>query len=69
LISVEKIFNRLSKVRLFGRYDSADKPQAFIIFLLSGSPIERKWCNDLFESSLNHIRTMKHRIITVWEYT
>ena len=68
LISVEIVFSRLSKVRLSGKYDW-DSPQAFIIFLLYGSSIERKWYNDRFESSLNHIRTIKHRRIIIGEYT
>ena len=43
LISVEMVFNRLSNVRLLGRYDSTtDNPQAFITFLLYGKSIERK---------------------------
>ena len=68
LISVEMVFNRLSNVRLLGRYDSTtDNPQAFITFLLYGKSIERKWCSDLLESSLNHIRTIKQRRIMVVE--
>jgi hypothetical protein len=43
LISVEMVFNRLSNVRLLGRYDSTtDNPQAFIILLSYGKSIERK---------------------------
>ena len=68
LISIEMIFNRLSKVRLSGRCDT-DKPQAFIILLLYGKSKHRKWCSDLFESSLNQTRTIKHRRIMAWVYT
>jgi hypothetical protein len=43
LMSVEMVFNRLSNVRLLGRYDSTtDNPQAFIILLSYGKSIERK---------------------------
>ena len=43
LMSVEMVFNRLSNVRLLGKYDSAtDNPQAFVILLLYGKPMERK---------------------------
>ena len=68
LILVETIFNRLSNVHLLGRYNT-DKPQAFIILLLYGKSKKRQWCSDLFESSRNYIRTIKHRIMTVGEYT
>jgi hypothetical protein len=40
LISIEMVFNRLSKIRLLGKYDS-DNPQAFITLLLYGKSIER----------------------------
>src|SRR5678809_674058 len=68
IISSETVFNLLSKVRLLGSCNS-DNPHALFTFLLYDRSTERKLCNDLFESSLNHIRTMKHWIIVVGEYT
>ena len=67
LITTEIVFNLLSNVLLFGG-DNSDIPHAFITFLLYGrSVVEKYSCNALFESSLNHIRTIKHLIITVVE--
>src|SRR3954447_19045471 len=68
LISIEMVFNRLSKVRLHGS-GNLDNPHAFITFLLYGRSVERYSCNALFESSRSHIRTTKHRRIMVVEYT
>ena len=42
-MSVEMVFNRLSNVRLLGKYDSTtDNPQAFIILLCCMKSMERK---------------------------
>ena len=43
-MSIEMVFNRLSNVRLLGKYDSTtDNPQAFIILsMLYGKSMERK---------------------------
>lgn len=70
LISADMVFNRLSKVRLLGRYDN-NSPQAFITLLLFENPNRE---NDaavicLNPVWLNHIRTIKHRRRTAGEYT
>jgi hypothetical protein len=41
LISLDMVFNRLSKVRLLGRY-AEDNPHAFITLLLNGKSKQRK---------------------------
>ena len=68
LISLDTVFNLLSNVRLLDGSCKTDNPHAFITFLLYGRSTERKWWSDLFESSLNHMRTIKHRIMTVDGY-
>lgn len=58
------VFRRLSNVRLSGM---DFRPQAAVNFLLYTLSDTRNSCSALFESILNHIRTMKHRSITVGE--
>ena len=58
------VARRLSNVLLLGILDS---PHPFITFLLYDISIARYSCNALFESNLNHIRTIKHLKITVGE--
>ena len=62
LISLDMVARRLSNVLLLGILDS---PHRFITFLLYDRSIARYSCNDLLESNLNHIRTIKHLKITV----
>ena len=66
LISVDRVFNRLSNVRLLG-IDT--RPQAIASLWLYKQFMLRKICNALLESILNHILTIKHLTITVGEYT
>ncbi len=66
LISVDRVFNRLSNVRLLG-IDT--RPQAIASLWLYKQFMLRKICNALLELILNHILTIKHLTITVGEYT
>ena len=61
------VFNRLSNVRLL--QGIVTRPQAIASLRLYRQSMLRKICNALFESSLNHILTIKHLKITVGEYT
>ncbi len=64
-ISVEIVFNRLSNICLHGK---DTRPQAIASLWLYRQSMLRKICNALFESILNHIRTIKHLKIMVGEY-
>lgn len=70
LISLDIVVRRLLNVLLFGVIlEILESPHAFLIFLLYGRSIAIYSCNDLLESNLNQIRTIKHLKITLWEYT